>query len=66
MATDNSIYQLLPEAILFPRSTDDIVLLTRIAAQERFRSLIFTPRGGGTGTNGQSLNGGSLLICPAI
>ncbi|MDF7680807.1 FAD-binding and (Fe-S)-binding domain-containing protein [Enterobacteriaceae bacterium ESL0689] len=61
MATDNSIYQLLPEAILFPRSTDDIVLLTRIAAQERFRSLIFTPRGGGTGTNGQSLNGGIIV-----
>jgi FAD/FMN-containing dehydrogenase len=35
MATDNSIYQLLPDAI-FPRSTADVALLARLAAQERF------------------------------
>ncbi len=27
----------------------------------RFKSLIFTPRGGGTGTNGQALNGGIIV-----
>ncbi|MBD2793393.1 D-2-hydroxyglutarate dehydrogenase YdiJ [Xenorhabdus szentirmaii] len=61
MATDNSIYQLLPQAVVFPRSTADVVLLTRIAAEERFKTLTFTPRGGGTGTNGQSLNNGIVV-----
>lgn len=54
MSTDNSIYQLLPDAVVFPRSTADVALIARLAAQERYSSLIFTPRGGGTGTNGQS------------
>lgn len=66
MSTDNSIYQLLPDAVVFPRSTADVALIARLAAQERYSSLIFTPRGGGTGTNGQALNQGLLLICPAI
>ncbi|WP_226570077.1 D-2-hydroxyglutarate dehydrogenase YdiJ [Mangrovibacter yixingensis] len=61
MATDNSIYQLLPDAILFPRSTADVALITRIASEERFSSLVFTPRGGGTGTNGQALNHGIIV-----
>ncbi|MCS3429627.1 FAD-binding and (Fe-S)-binding domain-containing protein [Klebsiella sp. BIGb0407] len=61
MATDNSIYQLLPDAIVFPRSTDDVALITRIANQPAFKSLIFTPRGGGTGTNGQALNRGIVV-----
>ena len=61
MATDNSVYQLLPDAIIFPRSTADVALLARLAAEERFKSLIFTPRGGGTGTNGQALNAGIIV-----
>jgi FAD/FMN-containing dehydrogenase/Fe-S oxidoreductase len=61
MATDNSIYQLLPDAVVFPRSTSDVALITRLAAEERFQSLIFTPRGGGTGTNGQALNQGIIV-----
>ena len=61
MATDNSIYQLLPDAVLFPRSTSDVALITRLAAEARFASLVFTPRGGGTGTNGQALNQGIIV-----
>lgn len=61
MATDNSVYQMLPQAILFPRSTADIVLIIRIAQQTDFHQLTFTPRGGGTGTNGQSLNNGMII-----
>lgn len=61
MATDNSIYQLLPDAVVFPRSTADVTLIARIAAEPRFESLIFTPRGGGTGTNGQALNAGIVV-----
>ena len=61
MSTDNSIYQLLPDAVVFPRSTADVALIARLAAQERYSSLIFTPRGGGTGTNGQALNQGIIV-----
>ncbi|MHB9327674.1 D-2-hydroxyglutarate dehydrogenase YdiJ [Phytobacter ursingii] len=61
MATDNSIYQLLPDAVVFPRSTSDVALISRLAAETRFQSLVFTPRGGGTGTNGQALNQGIIV-----
>lgn len=57
-ATDNSIYQVPPQAILFPRHDTDVVRIAKLASEPRFRSLKFTPRGGGTGTNGQSLTDG--------
>ncbi len=61
MATDNSIYQLMPDAVVFPRSTADVVLIGRLADQPGFKTLTFTPRGGGTGTNGQALNRGVVV-----
>lgn len=61
MSTDNSIYQLLPDAVLFPRSSADVMLIARLAGEGRFQTLVFTPRGGGTGTNGQSLNQGIVV-----
>ena len=60
-ATDNSIYQLLPQAVAFPRTTEDLVRIARVAADPRFRGLAFAPRGGGTGTNGQSLTEGLVV-----
>ena len=61
MATDNSIYQLLPQAVVFPRGSADVQIITRVAGQDKFRELSFTPRGGGTGTNGQSLTEGIVV-----
>jgi len=55
LATDNSIYQAIPQGVLFPRNTADIELITQLANQDEFKSIRFSPRGGGTGTNGQSL-----------
>src|SRR4029450_1524098 len=60
-ATDNSIYQLLPELVVFPRSIDDLVRIARIASDARFARTVFAARGGGTGTNGQSLTDGCLV-----
>jgi FAD/FMN-containing dehydrogenase/Fe-S oxidoreductase len=57
-ATDNSIYQLPPQAVLFPRHELDVVRIAKLGAEPRFSSLTFSPRGGGTGTNGQSLTDG--------
>ncbi|OOF64572.1 FAD-binding and (Fe-S)-binding domain-containing protein [Rodentibacter sp. Ppn85] len=56
LATDNSVYQYLPQAILFPKTVADVVRITKLANLPDFQSLTFTPRGGGTGTNGQALN----------
>src|SRR5919206_2791384 len=61
LGTDNSIYQLLPQAIAFPRDTDDLVRIARLTGDPRFRSLKLAPRGGGTGTNGQSLTDGLVV-----
>jgi len=55
VATDNSVYQVLPQAVLFPKNIDDLTKMTLLANEPRFDSLRFSPRGGGTGTNGQSL-----------
>ncbi|QEL22996.1 FAD-binding oxidoreductase [Bosea sp. F3-2] len=60
-ATDNSIYQLAPRAILFPRGRADLVLIARLAAQPAFSAIKLTARGGGTGTNGQSLTDGIVV-----
>lgn len=57
-ATDNSIYQLAPQAIVFPRHEVDVVRVARLAGEARFRAVRLAPRGGGTGTNGQSLTDG--------
>lgn len=57
-ATDNSIYQLPPQAVVFPRNELDVVRVAKLANEPRFSAVTFSPRGGGTGTNGQSLTSG--------
>lgn len=61
LATDNSIYQRLPQAAVFPRNVQDVQLLARLVALAPFSSVVLTPRGGGTGTNGQSLTSGIVV-----
>ncbi len=60
-ATDNSVYQVLPQAVVFPKHEQDVQAIFRLAQHEQFKSIHFTPRGGGTGTNGQSLNHGIVI-----
>lgn len=60
-ATDNSVYQLLPAGILFPKTPADIQAALRLAARKEFRGIRFAPRGGGTGTNGGSLTSGVII-----
>ncbi|ACA19920.1 FAD linked oxidase domain protein [Methylobacterium sp. 4-46] len=61
LATDNSIYQLTPQAIAFPSGLDDLVRIATLLAEERFSGIRIAPRGGGTGTNGQSLTDGLVV-----
>ena len=62
-STDNSIYQILPQAVIFPKTTADVGEIFQLANQPGFQQLTFSPRGGGTGTNGQSLSTGIILDC---
>ncbi|RTQ97401.1 FAD-binding oxidoreductase, partial [Halomonas nitroreducens] len=55
LATDNSLYQRLPQAVLYPRGAEDLERIARLAGRDDFRRVVLAPRGGGTGTNGQSL-----------
>lgn len=61
LATDNSIYQVLPQGVVYPKDQDDLVMLCRLAAQPNFKAIVLSPRGGGTGTNGQSLTDGLVV-----
>ncbi|MGY4235895.1 FAD/FMN-containing dehydrogenase/Fe-S oxidoreductase [Bradyrhizobium sp. USDA 4449] len=60
-ATDNSIYQLLPQLLIFPRTIEDLTRIARAVGDPRFEDIVFAPRGGGTGTNGQSLTNGVVV-----
>ncbi len=53
-STDNSIYQLVPQAVLVPSSAADVASLARINSMQA-TPFALVARGGGTGTNGQSL-----------
>jgi FAD/FMN-containing dehydrogenase/Fe-S oxidoreductase len=59
-ATDASIYQMMPQGVLFPRSADDIAAALAIAAE---RDVPVIMRGGGTSQNGQPLGRGLVLDC---
>jgi FAD/FMN-containing dehydrogenase/Fe-S oxidoreductase len=57
-ATDASLYELRPLAVVRPRSTDDVVATVRYAAEH---ALPIHPRGAGTGLAGESLGPGIVL-----
>ncbi|MEZ9597680.1 FAD-binding and (Fe-S)-binding domain-containing protein [Vibrio sp. 10N.286.46.A8] len=60
-ATDNSVYQQLPQAVILPKTTQDVVLIGKVGAKSAYERVTFSPRGGGTGTNGQSLTKGVVV-----
>jgi FAD/FMN-containing dehydrogenase/Fe-S oxidoreductase len=60
-ATDNSIYQVLPQAVLAPRHKEDLGMISQLMNEPGFEEVTISPRGGGTGTNGQSLTKGLLV-----
>ncbi len=61
VATDNSVYQQLPQAVVLPKSTEDVALIGRMSVKPEFERVTFSPRGGGTGTNGQALTKGIVV-----
>lgn len=61
LATDNSIYQVLPQGVIYPRNATDLVRVAELSNMKQFRDIVLSPRGGGTGTNGQSLTDGLII-----
>lgn len=61
LSTDNSIYQVLPQGVIYPKNIEDIQALVRLSNDEEFNDIVLSPRGGGTGTNGQSLSDGLIV-----
>jgi FAD/FMN-containing dehydrogenase/Fe-S oxidoreductase len=62
-ATDNSVFQVIPDVVLFPKSESDIQKIVALSMLSEFKSLRITARGGGTGTSGQSLNKWIIVDC---
>ncbi|MEM5311310.1 FAD-binding and (Fe-S)-binding domain-containing protein [Paraburkholderia sp. JHI869] len=61
LATDNSIYQSYAQAVVFPRHAKDVERMAGLLGREAFRGVAVAARGGGTGTNGQSLTEGIVV-----
>lgn len=61
VATDNSVYQQLPQLVLHPTSIADVQAITELSNKPEFSDIKFSARGGGTGTNGQSLTPGIVV-----
>lgn len=58
--TDNSVYQMQPVGVAVPTSIDDLCAIAGTNA-DLGRPLDLVARGGGTGTNGQSLTNGLVV-----
>ena len=53
-STDNSIYQVMPQAVVYPKDSEDLKLVLENSSEERFQKISLTPRGGGTGKRHRS------------
>lgn len=61
LGTDNSIYQRTPQAAIYPMHAKDVQRVALMLSESAFRHIVVGPRGGGTGTNGQSLTDGIVV-----
>jgi FAD/FMN-containing dehydrogenase/Fe-S oxidoreductase len=59
-ATDASIYEIVPEAVVLPKTVADVAAAVRICAKH---GVPITPRGAGTGLSGGCVNRGIQLDC---
>lgn len=66
-STDGSVFQVTPQVVIYPRSTDDVRKIARFSWQlaERGKSVPITARGAGSDQSGGALGSGISLIFPA-
>ena len=62
-STDNSIWQIMPQVVISPRSHTGVTQVVKLLAEKSHRHVSITPRGGGTSTAGQSLTNSIVLDC---
>jgi FAD/FMN-containing dehydrogenase len=55
------MYQITPDVIIAPKDVEDLQRVMQVIDKPSFRSVPNTPRGCGTGANGQSLNHGAPI-----
>ena len=59
-ATDGSIYEIVPDGVAFPKTTDDVAAAVRLCTKH---GVPLTARGAGTGLTGGAVNRGLQLDC---
>ncbi len=66
-STDGSVFQVTPQVVVYPRSTDDIRKIARFSWQlaERGKVVPITARGAGSDQAGAALGDGIILVFPA-
>ena len=57
-ASSACLYRLLPQAVLIPQNTSDVIEAVKFSRQEK---ISLTPRGAGSGTAGQAIGKGLIL-----
>ncbi len=57
-STDGSIYQIIPQCIVAPKTNEDVAAVVKYAAEN---NIPVVPRGGGSGLGGESLTSGIML-----
>lgn len=60
-ATDNSIYESKPAAVIYPKTAQAIQEILTLGNQDTYQHLHFTAKVSATGCNGQSLNTGIII-----
>lgn len=63
MSTDASVLSVMPEMVVYPRTTNDIRKIARFSNQlaEKGHMLPITPRGGGSDQTGAAIGKGIIL-----
>lgn len=66
-STDGSVFQVTPQIVVYPRSTDDVRKIARFSWQlaERGKAVPITARGAGSDQSGGALGSGISLVFPA-
>ena len=62
-STDNSIWQIMPQVVISPKSPNEVKQVVKLLSDQSYRNISVTPRGGGTSTAGQSLTNSIVLDC---
>lgn len=66
-STDGSVFEVMPQVVVYPRSTDDLRKVARFSWQlaERGKVVPITARGAGSDQAGGALGDGIMLVFPA-